>query len=118
MRASPLQFPVSLTCSQTPDDLGGLSSIVTVLESYNSLISNTMSGVSQVKTEISSLTGYLDQWRQGNCKEQRPKFLAPGPLQELQSRKEFIHTVSIEALLRVKEFLNLLLKNLDQLETC
>lgn len=116
--ASPLQFPVSLTCSQTTDDLGGLSSIVTVLESYNSLISDTLFGVSQVKTEILSLTGYLNQWRQGNCKEQRQKPLAPGPLQELQSRKGFIHTVSIEALMRVKEFLNLLLKNLDLLETC
>lgn len=89
-----------------------------VLEGYNSLISDTLNGVSQVKFDISSLTGYLDQWRQGNCKEQRPKPSVPGPLQELQSRKEFIHTVSIEALVRVKVFLNLLLKNLDHLETC
>lgn len=89
-----------------------------VLEGYNSLISDTLNGVSQVKFDISSLTGYLDQWRQWNCKEQRPKPSVPGPLQELQSRKEFIHTVSIEALVRVKVFLNLLLKNLDHLETC
>lgn len=113
-----LQVPVGLTLSPRADDLGGPSSAVAVLEGYNSLISDSLSGVSQVKSEISSLTGYLKQWRQVNCKEQWPKTSAPGPLQELQSRKEFIHTVSIEALLRVKEFLNLLLKNLDQLETC
>lgn len=89
-----------------------------VLEGYNSLISDTLDGVTQVKTEISSLAGYLDQWRKGHCTEQRPKPSVPGPLQELQSRKEFIHTVSIEALMRVKELLNLLLKNLDQLQSC
>nr|XP_046250220.1 leptin-like [Scatophagus argus]XP_046250221.1 leptin-like [Scatophagus argus] len=112
------QVPVGLTLSPPADDLGGPSSIVAVLEGYNSLISDTFNGVSQIKFDISSLTGYLDQWRQGHCSEQRPKPSVPGPLQELQSRKAFIHTVSIEALMRVKEFLNLLLKNLDQLETC
>nr|QFQ51510.1 leptin A [Lateolabrax maculatus]UPX95538.1 leptin [Lateolabrax maculatus] len=110
--------PAGLTLSPPADDLDGPSSIVAVLEGYNSLISDTLNGVSQVKFDISSLTGYLDQWRQGHCSEQRPKPSVPGPLQELQSRKEFIHTVSIEALMRVKEFLNLLLKNLDHLETC
>lgn len=113
-----LQVPFGLTVSPSADDLGGPSSIVAVLEGYNSLISDSLNGVSQVKAEISSLAGYLDQWRQGNCKEQRPKPSIPGPLQELQSRKGFIHTVNIEALMRVKEFLNLLLKNLDHLETC
>ncbi|XP_026167583.1 leptin-like [Mastacembelus armatus] len=112
------QVPAGLTLSPPADDLDGPSSIVTVLEGYNSLISDTLNGVSQVKFDISSLTGYLSQWRQGHCSEQRPKPSVPGPLQELQSRKEFIHTVSIEALMRVKEFLNLLLKNLDHLETC
>ncbi|XP_039989751.1 leptin-like [Xiphias gladius] len=112
------QVPAGLTLSPPADDLDGPSSIVTVLDGYNSLISDTFNGVSQVKFDISSLTGYLDQWRQGHCSEQRPKPSVPGPLQQLQSRKEFIHTVSIEALMRVKEFLNLLLKNLDHLETC
>ncbi|XP_044050722.1 leptin-like [Siniperca chuatsi] len=112
------QVPAGLTLSPPADDLDGPSSIVMVLEGYNSLISDTLNGVSQVKFDISSLTGYLDQWRQGHCSEQRPKPSVPGPLQELQSRKEFIHTVSIEALMRVKEFLNLLMKNLDHLKTC
>lgn len=112
------QVPPGLTLSPPVDALDGPSSIVMVLEGYNSLISDTLDGVTQVKTEISSLAGYLNQWRQGHCTEQRPKPSVPGPLQELQSRKEFIHTVSIEALMRVKEFLNLLLKNLDQLESC
>lgn len=89
-----------------------------ILEGYNSLISDSLNGVTQVKFEISSLTAYLDQWTKLNCGEQRPKPSVPGPLQELQSRKGFIHTVSFEALVRVKAFLNLLLKNLEHLETC
>lgn len=118
MFAPLLQAPPGLALSPPADDLDIPSSIVTVLEGYNSMISDTLNGVAQVKFDISSLTGYLDQWRQAHCSEQRPKTSIPGPLQELQSRKEFIHTVSIEALMRVKEFLNLLLKNLDHLETC
>ncbi|KAM7002975.1 leptin a [Tautogolabrus adspersus] len=112
------QVPAGLTLSPPADELDGPSSIVNILEGYNSVISDTFNGVSQVKMEISSLAGYLNQWRQGHCSEQRPKPSMPGPLQELQSRKEFIHTVSMEALMRVKEFLKLLLKNLDHLETC
>lgn len=114
----PPQYSVSLTRSPSADDLGGPSSVAAVLDGYNSLISDTLSGVTQVKTEISSLTGYLDHWSQSNCKEQRPKLHVPEPLQELQSRKELVLTVSIEALMRVKEFLDLLLKNLERLETC
>ncbi|XP_051236741.1 leptin isoform X2 [Dicentrarchus labrax] len=112
------QVPIGLTLSPPADDLDGLSSIVTILEGYNSLISNSLDGVSQVKVDISSLTGFLSQWRQEHCSEQRPKLSVPGVLQELQRRKTFIHTVSIEALMRVKEFLNLLLKNLNHLKTC
>ncbi|XP_031723062.1 leptin-like [Anarrhichthys ocellatus] len=112
------QAPAGLTLSPPADDLEGPSSVVVALEGYNSLICDTLNGVAQVKFDISSLTGYLDQWRQGHCSEQRPKPSVPGPLQRLQSRKEFIHTVSIEALMRVKEYLSLLLNNLDHLETC
>ncbi|XP_008298484.1 leptin-like [Stegastes partitus] len=112
------QVPPGLTLSEPADDLDGSSSVVAVLDGYNSLISDAFNGVTQIKCEMSSLTGYLKQWRQGHCSEQLPKPPVLGPLQELQSRKDFIHTVSIEALMRVKEFLSLLLKNLDQLETC
>lgn len=80
------------------------------LEGYNNLISDSFGGVAQIKAEISSLAGYLNHWRQGNCQEQQPKVL--------QRRKIFSHTVSLEALMRVKEFLKLLLKNLDHLEKC
>lgn len=116
--ASQLKVPVNWTLNPPTDDLDGTSSIVTVLNGYNSLISDTFNGVSQIKYDISSLTGYIDPWRQRHCSQQQPKPEVPGPLQELQSHKEFIHTVGIEALMRVKEFLNRLLKNLDQLETC
>nr|XP_020508550.1 leptin-like [Labrus bergylta] len=112
------QVPAGLTISPPADELDGPSSIVNTLEGYNSVISDSFNGVAQVKMEISSLAGYINQWRQGHCSELRPKPSMSGPLQELQSRKEFIHTVSMEALMRVKEFLKLLLKNLDHLETC
>ncbi|TNN86215.1 Leptin [Liparis tanakae] len=112
------QVPAGLTLGPSAEDSDGAYSIVAVLEGYNSLICDTFNGVAQVKLDISSLTGYLDQWRQGHCSEQRPKPPVPGPMQELQRRKEFIHTVSIEALMRVKEILRLLLDNLDHLETC
>lgn len=118
MESHSVSLQVSAGPSPPAYDLDGSSAIVTVLEGYNSLISDTLNGVSQVKFEISSLTGYIHQWSQGHCAEQQPKPLMPGPLQELQSRKEFIHTVSRAALVRVKEFLNVLLKNLDHLETC
>ncbi|XP_062246279.1 leptin-like [Platichthys flesus] len=107
------KYPASLTPA---DHLNGASSIVTVLDGFNSRISDTFHRVPRVKAEISSLTGYVDQWRRGHCSEWRPN--PPMPETRLQSPKEFIHTASIEALMRVKEFLNLLLRNLDQLETC
>lgn len=107
-----------MTIETLDDELGGSASVVAVLEGYNSLIPDSFGHVSQIKAEISSLTGYLNNWRQVNCTEQRPKVPVPEPLQELQRRKKFIQTVAIEALMRVKNFLNLLLKNLDHLERC
>lgn len=118
MLCSFLQEPPGLTLTSPENYLSGSFSIVTVLDGYNSLISDSLYNVSQIKYEISSLTGYIKNWRQGHCSEQRPKPPLPETLQELQRRKEFIDTVGIEALMRVKEFLNLLLRNLDHLETC
>ncbi|XP_044213131.1 leptin-like [Thunnus albacares] len=112
------QGPPGRTLTSPADNLDGLSSIVMVLEGYNNLISENFNGVSQVKSEISSLTGYLDQRVKGSCSKHLTKTSVPGPLQELQSRKAFIHTVSIEALMRVKQVLNQLLKNMDHLKTC
>ncbi|XP_058501401.1 leptin-like [Solea solea] len=113
------QFPAGRTLSPaTAEDLDGLPSILMVLNGYNSLISDSLSGVHQIKSDISSLTGFLDQWRQDHCSGQQPKPSVPEELQRLQSQKEFIHTVSIEALMRVKEFLKLLLKKLERLESC
>lgn len=114
----PQQLPFNVTLDPPAEELGESASVVASLEGYNSLISDSINGVLQIKTDISSLTGYLNHWRQSNCKEQRPKPEVPGPLQELHRSKGFIHTVTLEALMRVKEFLSLLLKNLDHLEKC
>ncbi|KAM4619557.1 leptin-like [Polymixia lowei] len=114
-----LQFPAGLTLhSQLTDNLDGLSSIVMVLQGYESLLSENLDGLLQLKQEVSSLSGYLEDWKQSHCGDQRPKPPVQGPLAELQSRKLYIHTVGIEALMRIKEFLNRLLKNLDHLGTC
>nr|Q588F8.2 RecName: Full=Leptin; Flags: Precursor [Tetraodon nigroviridis] len=100
------------------DDLEGSASIVARLENFNSLISDNLGDVLQIKAEISSLTGYLNNWRHNNCKEQRPRTAVPGLPQEPQRRKDFIQSVTIDALMSMKEFLNLLLQNLDHLEIC
>lgn len=113
-----LQFPAGRTLSPAAGDLDRLSATVMILDGYNSLISDTLNGVSQIKADISCLTRHLDQWRQGHCNKQRPKPSVPEPLQKLQSHKDLIDTVSFEALLRVKEILVVLLKNLDNLEIC
>ncbi|XP_047452732.1 leptin-like [Mugil cephalus] len=118
VRLDNVEYPPDVTLSAPFDNLDGLSSVVTVLEGYNGLMSNALDDVALVKSDLSSLTGYLSEWRQGRCSQQLPKPPVTGPLLQLQSQKEFIHTVSIEACLRVKEFLNRLQKNLDQLKTC
>ncbi|XP_075998436.1 leptin-like [Genypterus blacodes] len=113
-----LQVPAGVTISPPADDLGGLSSIVAVLEGYESLISDSLEGLSQVKQEVSSLAGYLKNWRLRHCSELLSKPPVQGRLTQLQSQKEFIHTVSREALSGLNEFLKQLLKKLDNLETC
>ncbi|KAF7650407.1 hypothetical protein LDENG_00126630 [Lucifuga dentata] len=112
------QVPTDLTITPPADNLDGVSSIVMVLEGYESLISESLDGLSQLKQEVSSLTGYLDHWRQGHCGEQRPKPPVQGRLAQLQSQKEYIHTVSREAVAGLNAFLKQLLKNLDCLGTC
>lgn len=118
MRLSVLQqIPTALTSSPPSEEQYGPCSIVAILDGYNSLISESFSGVTQVKTEISALVGFIDQWRQSHCSE-RPKPPVPEALQYLQNHKHFFHSVSFSALSRVKEYLKNLLNNLDQLDTC
>ncbi|KAJ3596169.1 hypothetical protein NHX12_002578 [Muraenolepis orangiensis] len=108
-----------LSLSPPTDPLDGLSSLVLVLEGYESLLSESLEGLDQVKQEVSSLRGYLDDWRQEHCSQPlRPKELLQGRLAQLQGRKEYIHTVGIEAVMGLKEYLGHLLKNMDYLETC
>ncbi|XP_034032532.1 leptin-like [Thalassophryne amazonica] len=116
-----LQFPADLTIGPMDDNLDGLYSIMMVLQTYESLLSDNIDKVSQVKTEISSLTRYIDHWRvqPGLCRGEQPsKANLPGHLEILQSQKEFTITVSMEALKGVKEYLNNLLNNLDRLQIC
>ena len=124
-RASSLKllFPdgLSLGMSASPptDPLDGLSSLVLVLEGYESVISERLDGLAQVRQEVSSLRGYLDDWREGHCGGQpRPKQVLEGRVARLQNRKEYTHTVGIEAVVGLKEYLVHLLKNLDYLGSC
>ncbi|XP_061774045.1 leptin-like [Nerophis ophidion] len=112
-----IQAPAGVTLASPADQLDGLSSVVALLEGYNDLISDSLN-VCQVKTDISSLKGYLVQWRRGHCNDSKPKPSVSGPLQRLQSQRAFVLTVSMEALMRVKELLGQLLHNMDQLEKC
>ncbi|KAG7264331.1 hypothetical protein CRUP_017909 [Coryphaenoides rupestris] len=113
-------FPAGLSLSPPTDPLDGLSSLVLVLEGYESLLSERLEGLAQARQEVSSLRGYLDDWRVGHCSEQSRRHKQPlqGRLAQLQSRKEFVHTVGIEAAMGLKEYLGHLLKNMDYLGTC
>lgn len=97
--------------------IDGPASAVSILKEYNNLISDSIPDVAQIKSDIKSLAGYLDQWRQSNCSEQLTKPPLPQWMQDLHGRKHFI-TVTNEVVLRLKAFLNLLLKNLEQFTTC
>lgn len=99
-------------------ELGGLSSIVAVLEGYNDLISDSLENVTQIKTELSILTEYIHQWSVEHCDEQLTKLPEPEALRSLQKLKRFVLTVGLEALMRVKEYLELLRRNLDHLDMC
>nr|XP_015820133.2 leptin-like [Nothobranchius furzeri]XP_054589614.1 leptin-like [Nothobranchius furzeri] len=116
------QMPPNLTLSPPSTELAGLASIVAILKGYNNLISDTFDGVAQVKSEISDLTNYINQWRLEHCRNQPSKPLVPTDsttnVQHLQNQKRFVHTVSIVALMRVKEVLGQLRKNPDLLEIC
>ena len=112
-------WSLSLSASPPTDPLDGLSSMVRVLEGYDSVISERLDGLAQVKLEVSSLRGYLDDWREGHCGGQPlPKQALQGRVARLQSRKEYIITVGIEAVVGLRDYLVHLLKNLDYLGTC
>ncbi|KAK5928134.1 hypothetical protein CgunFtcFv8_013222 [Champsocephalus gunnari] len=116
-----LQDESGRTLSPPAADLNGPSSIVIVLEGFNRKISSdSYFAVTQTKSHISSLTSYVKEWMKAQCSEQQPRGSEPASLLRLKqrSRPEFLDTVSTEALMRVREFLNLLLQNLDDLESC
>ncbi|XP_037307953.1 leptin-like [Pungitius pungitius] len=104
------EFPDDLPTGAPADNLSGTSSIVATLEEYNSLISDSLEGVEQVKVELSSLIDSLCQLGQGHCGEE------PKPTQSSQSQR-FKEYVTLEKLLRIKERLNQLLENVDILDT-
>ncbi|KAL3061648.1 leptin-like [Trematomus bernacchii] len=109
------------TLSPPAADPNGPSSVVIVLEGFNRKISSdSYFAVKQTKLHISSLTSYVREWMKAQCSEQQPRGSEPASLLRLKerSRPEFSDTVSTEALMRVREFLNLLLQNLDNLESC
>ncbi|XP_028306593.1 leptin a [Gouania willdenowi] len=110
------QVPPNLMPASHVDDLDGLTSIVSMLDGYNSLLSETLGGVPQIKLEVSSLTEYLRYWGEEHCDKQRHKPSAW--MQELHMMKESSHSVSMETINRLKTFLNLLMKNLEKLEKC
>lgn len=107
-----LQFPTDLTIGALDYDFSGTKSIVAALERCNSPISESLEGVTQVKTELSSLIGFLRRLRQ--CSED-PEPTSPEPTPQDQ---RFIQSKTFEGLKRTREYLQQLQQNLDNLDTC
>ncbi|XP_068507102.1 leptin isoform X2 [Syngnathus scovelli] len=114
-----IQVPPGMTLTPPADKLDGLSSVVTLLDGYEKLISDSLNA-SQVKAEISWLKGYLGQWKKARCGETKVNrtSAAGGALQRLQSQRGFVLTVGMEALIRVKDILTRLLQNMENLDKC
>ncbi|XP_077371835.1 leptin-like [Festucalex cinctus] len=118
-RLNKIQVPPGMALTPPADQLDGLSSVVTLLDGYDKLISDSLN-VSQVKAEISWLKGYLGQWKKGRCTEVKVNrtSAAGGALQRLQSQQGFVLTVGIEALARIKDILTRMLQNMEYLDKC
>ncbi|XP_051916291.1 leptin-like [Hippocampus zosterae] len=118
-RLNKIQVPPGMTLTPPADRLDGLSSVVTLLDGYDKLISDSLN-VSQVKAEISWLKSYLGQWKKGRCGEAKANRTSAtgGALQRLQSQRSFVLTVGIEALVRVKDILTRMLQNMEHLDKC
>ncbi|XP_075325829.1 leptin-like [Odontesthes bonariensis] len=110
-------FPDIIRSNQLPDRIGGISSILVVLEGYNNLIPNNFTNVDQIKTDISMMAIYLTKLSERQCKG-RPRPEAPGWLQRLQTETHYVETHTVATLMGLKEFLNLLRKDLNVLKTC
>ncbi|XP_077953557.1 leptin-like [Gasterosteus aculeatus] len=107
VRLDEFQFPTELTTGALDYDFSGTKSIVAALERCNSPISESLEGVTQVKTELSSLISFLRQLRQ--CSED------PEPTPQDQ---RFTQSKTFESLKRTREYLQQLQQNLDNLDTC
>ncbi|XP_061679423.1 leptin-like [Syngnathoides biaculeatus] len=120
VKLNKIKVSAGVTLTPPVDQLDGLSSVVALLDGYGELISDSQY-LSQVKTEISSLKGTLTHLKQGRCageaKANRTS-AAGGPLQRLQGQRNFVLTVSMEALLRVKDILTRLLAKMENLDKC
>ncbi|XP_072241800.1 leptin a [Leuresthes tenuis] len=103
---------------QLSDGIGGISSVMVVLDGCNRLIPNNLSDMDQIKSDISMIVIYLTKWSERQCKGTKPKPTAPGWLLELQTDTRFVLTHTRVTLMRLKEFLELLVKDLDVLKTC
>lgn len=111
------RIPTLLTTVPPSGEQYGASSLVLILRGYNNLILDSFNGAPEVKAEIESLYGYVDQWKQHHCSNW-PQPVAPRALVELRDRRRYGVGISYAALYRVREYLKNLLKNTGQLNTC
>ncbi|XP_030221341.1 leptin [Gadus morhua] len=118
-RLSLEEWSQSLSASPPLDPMDGLASLVLVLDGYESVISERLEGLAQVRQEVSSLRGYLEDWRSGHCAgPPRTKQAPQGRLARLQGYKEYPQTVGLEGVVGLKDYLVQLLKHLDLLGAC
>ncbi|XP_056454081.1 leptin-like [Gadus chalcogrammus] len=118
-RLSLEEWSQSLSASPPSDPMDSLASLVLVLDGYESVISERLEGLAQVRQEVSSLRGYLEDWRSGHCAgPPRAKPAPQGRLARLQGYKEYPQTVGLEGVVGLKDYLVHLLKHLDLLGAC
>uniref|UniRef100_A0A3B4AGP2 Interleukin-26 n=1 Tax=Periophthalmus magnuspinnatus TaxID=409849 RepID=A0A3B4AGP2_9GOBI len=81
------------------------------------LISNNFYHALNLKEEMASLSGFVDQAKQCHCSSRSMKEV-PRELRKLQERKHFFHSITLSAFHLVKEYLKKLQTNLGQLDKC
>ncbi|XP_033823382.1 leptin-like [Periophthalmus magnuspinnatus] len=91
--------------------------VVQYLNISSGLISNNFYHALDLKEEMASLSGFVDQAKQCHCSSRSMKEV-PRELRKLQERKHFFHSITLSAFHLVKEYLKKLQTNLGQLDKC
>ncbi|KAK7890999.1 hypothetical protein WMY93_022962 [Mugilogobius chulae] len=113
-----IMIPKALTTSLPSAEQLSVCSVVQYLNLSSSLIWDRFNRSQELKSEISSLSGFVDQSSQCHCSG-KARAQAPSELEKLRKDKErFPIAVSLTVLHLLKEYLKNMLEDMDQLRTC